>query len=414
MIIDKPPLLGDEVEIEDAPPSYDALENVPGPSVPRRDEKTGPSSPFPHIASASPTSPLSSVVASRKPTSKRTNAWFNFGPSSRATKEVRTTILGLLRDLIKQGDAAGALGVLESCADACKTYDLSLSSLMQEKSIEGHTPIYWAIINRPSLPPRPEDPDLLSAVLSHAAPLTDATVDELRLACLHTSDHALFQKLRRSPAFSPLTGREELITGGSTPIDDVDVEDVKEDEVLFVARFKIPMFQKRMRISGAVRLEFIAKGRLWELSFFVAQKDDVWSGYRSGSWVARLALLPHSPPTYIDSRLVIEDPRTRPPPRTRPGSSPLTPPLEAHAEGSSTSQGSKPKPPIELRLKAREQLTAPRSITEIPPESSMIAVPLEERNSLQFNGCPYLDADGSLIARLEARLAPPESDCIIC
>lgn len=263
MIIDKPPLLGDEMEIEDAPPSYDALENVPGPSVPRRDEKTGPSSPFSHIASASPTSPLSSVVASRKTTSKRTNAWFNFGPSSRATKEVRTTILGLLRDLIKQSDAAGALGVLESCADACKTYDLSLSSLMQEKSIEGHTPIYWAIINRPSLPPRPEDPDLLSAVLSHAAPLTDATVDELRLACLHTSDHALFQKLRRSPAFSPLTGREELITGGSTPVDDVDVEDVKEDEVSFVARFKIPMFQKRMRISGAVRLEFIAKGEPW-------------------------------------------------------------------------------------------------------------------------------------------------------
>ena len=44
------------------------------------------------------------------------------------------------------------------------------------------------------------------------------------------------------------------------PIDDVDVEDVKEDEVAFVAKFRIPLFQKRMRISESIRLEFIAKG----------------------------------------------------------------------------------------------------------------------------------------------------------
>ncbi len=169
-------------------------------------------------------------------------------------------MLGLLRDLVKQGDAQGALGVLESCADACKSYDLSLSSLLQEKSVEGHTPIYWAIVNRPALPPRPDDPDLVSAVLSHAAPLTDATVDELRLACLHTSDHALFQKLRRSPAFSPLSAKDELILGGNVPLDEVDVEDVKADEGAFIVKMKIPAFQKRMRISESVRVEFIAKG----------------------------------------------------------------------------------------------------------------------------------------------------------
>ena len=46
MIVDKPPLPGDEVEIQDAPPSYDALEGIP--PVPPRDEKAaGPSSPLP-------------------------------------------------------------------------------------------------------------------------------------------------------------------------------------------------------------------------------------------------------------------------------------------------------------------------------------------------------------------------------
>ncbi|KAI0740849.1 hypothetical protein C8Q76DRAFT_607717 [Earliella scabrosa] len=418
MIVDKPPLPGDELNIEDAPPSYDALEGVP-PSLPSN-EKAGPSTPRGPSHPTSPTSPTP-TGSSRGKSGKRSNAWFNFGFTSRAVKEVRTTVLGLLRDLVKQGDASGALGVLESCADACKTYDLSLSSLLQEKSLEGHTPIYWAIINRSDLPPRPDEPDLVSAILSHAAPLTDETVDELRLACLHTSDHALFQKLRRSPAFSPLTGREELITGGSVPVDEVDVEDVKEDESAFVVRFRIPMFQKRLRISEAIQLEFIAKGRLWELSFLIAKDFDPRLAYKNvkgGSWVIKLVLLPHSPPTWIDSRLVIEDPRAHGHPNGEHASASSGAPtslIEASAKtGSEETPQGKPKPPIQLRLKAREQLSPPRYSA-----GPMIILSLEENasaNSLQFNGCPYLGSDGSLTARLEARLAQPaeEAECIIC
>ncbi|RDX48632.1 hypothetical protein OH76DRAFT_644098 [Lentinus brumalis] len=410
MIIDKQPLPGDELEIQDAPPSYDALEGVP-PPPPRRDEKAGPSGSFP--ASTPPTSPGSpaSISGLGKRGGKRGgNSWFAFGPSSKAAREVRTTVLGLLRDLVKQGDAKGALGVLESCADACKSYDLSLSSLLQEKSVEGHTPIYWAIVNRPALPPRPDDPDLVSAVLSHAAPLTDATVDELRLACLHTSDHALFQKLRRSPAFSPLSAKDELILGGNVPLDEVDVEDVKADEGAFIVKMKIPAFQKRMRISESVRVEFIAKGRMWELSFIVA--GDHWDrrfGHRrvkQGTWAVKLALLPHSPPTWIDSRLVIEDPRVRGRPDLAQSSSsgPPTSLLEAVLSQGESSE-TKARPPIEVRLKAREQLTAQSWGAHA---DNMVLVLLEENalaHGLQFN-------DGSLIARLEAKLARPE--CIIC
>ena len=265
MILDKQPLPGDEADIPgDAPPSYDALEGVP-PTPATRNEKAptsaGPSTqPDPHPISPKSPSSLGSSTGKRGGP-----AWYNFGPSARAVREVRTTLLGLLRDLVKQNDAAGALGVLESCADACRTYDLSVSTLLQEQSVEGHTPLYWAIINRPAHPKSGAEgeqtgPDLVSALLAHAAPLSDATVDEIRLACLHTSDHAFFQTLRRSPAFSPLTGTEEILFGGSVPVDDVDVEDVKADEGAFVARFRIPLFQKRMRISGAIKLEFIAKG----------------------------------------------------------------------------------------------------------------------------------------------------------
>ncbi|KAI0645064.1 hypothetical protein C8Q79DRAFT_969432 [Trametes meyenii] len=443
MIVDKQPLPGDElvVDVEDAPPSYDALDNVP-PPLPRV-AKSGGSTPHscssePNSA-ASPLSPKSPSALPGKNASggKRPPAsWFNFGPSSRAAKEVRATIQGLLRDLVKQTDASGALGVLDSCADACRSYDLSLATLLQERSLEGHTPIYWAIINRPSATPAPDQPDIVTALLTHAAPLSDATVDELRLACLHTSDHGLFQRLRRSPAFAPLSGADEIILGGNVPVDDVEVEDVPNDEAGFVAHVRIPVFQKRMRISQTISLEFIAKGRLWALRFVVAN-DSGWDsrfGYkhiRGGSWV---------PPTWVDSRLVIEDPRARthPPPVPLP-SGPPSSLLEAvegmlqqaeaegapsagegRGEGAGTGRGAgasgKPKPPIELRMRLQNgQLTAPASIKAT--NHSVIAESLEDNplaHSLQFKGCPYIESDGSLVARLEARLVQPGSDCVIC
>ncbi|PIL33720.1 hypothetical protein GSI_04345 [Ganoderma sinense ZZ0214-1] len=420
MILDKQPLPGDEADIPgDAPPSYDALDGVP-PTPATRDEKAPIASGSTNHPQPHPQSTLSpkSLTSLGSHTGKRAGpAWYNIGPSARAVREVRTTLLGLLRDLVKQNDAAGALGVLESCADACRTYDLSLSALLQEQSVEGHTPLYWAIINRPTHPQGPQNaedadgarPDLVSALLALAAPLSDATVDEIRLACLHTSDHAFFQTLRRSPAFSPLTGTEEILLGGSVPVDDVDVEDVKADEGAFVARFRIPLFQKRMRISGTIRLEFIAKGRLWELSFIVAKSDFDsrlnYGNFKAGSWVVRLALLPHSPPTWLDSRLVIEDPRIRThgqdpgpsqppaPPSSLPfaggpsslfqaimaGETDDTPPTST---STSSSARQKVKARVELRLKAREQLTSGKW-----DHNSKIVLALEENalaNSLQF------------------------------
>ncbi|EIW54156.1 uncharacterized protein TRAVEDRAFT_60610 [Trametes versicolor FP-101664 SS1] len=424
MIIAKQPLPGDEVDFQDAPPSYDALDNVP-PPLPR-DEKAGPSTTYPPAAPHLPSSTAlkSPITPPSKSAGKRpSSSWFNFGPAARASKEVRTTIQGLIRDLVKQNDPHGALGVLESCADACRSFDLAISSLLQERTIEGHTPLYWAIINRPAESAPSDEPDLVTALLSHAAPLSDATVDELRLACLHTSDHGLFQRLRRTPAFSPLSGSDELILGGNVPVDDVDVEDVPGDESGFVARFRMPMFQKRMRISEEISLEFIAKGRLWALKFIVAKDHETRAGYqfmRPGSWVAVLSLLPHSPPTWIDSRLVIEDPRARthPPPPPDPTGPPtsLREAVEGMMQFDAQPGSAKPKPKIELRMKRSEQLTAPPNMRY--PNHSVIPAPFEENtlaHSLQFKGCPYIESDGSLVARLEARLVQPSGqDCIIC
>ncbi|OBZ69537.1 hypothetical protein A0H81_10144 [Grifola frondosa] len=282
--VDKRDLPGDELVPLDAPHHM----------TPSRAEKAGPSS-----SSIAAWSLSSQDKAPRRPA-----PWFSFSAYGRAARSVRVTVLGILRDVVKHAARPESLGLLTSCSDACRTYDLSFSAILQEPSVEGHTPIYWAVINRPPEPPREDTPDLVTALLTMAAPLADATLSELRLACLQTSDQALFQRLRLSPAFAPLSGTEEIILGGSVPPDEVVVEEMPGDEGAFAVCVRFPLFQKRMRISKEVALEFIARGRLWSLKFFVVAEHDMRTGfkyYAPGTWVVTLALLEHSPPTCIDS-----------------------------------------------------------------------------------------------------------------
>ncbi|KAH9912918.1 uncharacterized protein BXZ73DRAFT_107154 [Epithele typhae] len=129
-----------------------------------------------------------------------------------------------------------------------------------------HTPLYCCSCSRQS--PRISS-TVVTALLMHMAPLMNTTLDELRrLACLHTTDNRLFQRLRRTPAFALLSGKEGIITAGSAPVDDVEMLDVPEDEgVESSPRF--PRFQKCMRVSKS-----IAKGCMWELSRIVASEEE--------------------------------------------------------------------------------------------------------------------------------------------
>lgn len=269
MILDKQPLPDDPTPT-DAPPSYDTVKDVrtssSDSSYPA--EKAGPLTYPPPSLPASyafdANSRLSTLPSIKSPSqvSKGKRPWFNFGLETRAQKEVKSTVVDLLRDLVKQTQSDASSIVLESCVEACRTYDLSFSSILQERSIEGHSPLYWAVINRPSEPPNPETRDFLTALLRHAAPLSDAAISELRLACLQSSDQVLFQRLKRSPAFSPLSGTEVMLLGESIAPDDVEVENAPGNEGAFVVRFCIPMFQKRMRISKEINLEYIARGSI--------------------------------------------------------------------------------------------------------------------------------------------------------
>ncbi|KAJ6619851.1 hypothetical protein B0H10DRAFT_1946423 [Mycena sp. CBHHK59/15] len=420
MIVEKS-LVADGTPL-DAPPSYEASSSAqPQPGLPvtrntfPNDTKWPPPEPIPSpIASGSSlTSPtLGSSSGGKSPA--QSSSWFNF--ASPTTRQVRATVLGLVRDLVKlqPSDHSGvATSILKSCADACTANGLSISAVLQENSVEGHTPLYWAIVKRPAEPAEGEDtssPDLLTMLLSLSTPLTPATTSDVRLACLLTSDQALFQRLRNSPEFAPLSATDEILLDATIPPDDITVENVGGEagqEGAFIVDFTVVRFQKRMLVSKAVVLEFIARGRMWRLSFNVATPERRRPYLPPpGTWYAALTLLEHSPPTWVDSRLLVPAP---------PESAPEIP--AGFASGLFGAGRPRPRPTLSVRIKATEQLHTPR---RGPHRRSEVIVLLDGAEGeggmggLQYAGCPYIGADETLRGRLEARLAKPEAECIIC
>jgi len=141
----------------------------------------------------------------------------------------------------------------------------------------------------------------------------------MRYACTLRSDQALFQRLRLFHSFSPLPGTDEMVLGTRISPDTVDVENIESENGDFVANFKILAFQKRMRVSHTIGLEFIAKGkillcwlayiylmtpycvlgRMWCLSFSITHNSD---------WFVMLSISDRSPATWVDSHIIIEEP----------------------------------------------------------------------------------------------------------
>lgn len=259
MILEKVPFPDDPTPT-DAPPSYDTLPPNPGSSTFSLDGKVNPYlQSYPQSPEASGSAESSTTPISPRGRPKGSKSWFPFGQAARTAREVKATVQGLIRDLVKLENPS-SMAILQSCSEACAAHGLELSSILQEKTIEGHTPLYWAIIKRPPEPPTAHDRDVLTSMLALAEPLSSTTLSEIRLACLVASDQTLFQRLRRSPAFAPLSGSDQMILEASVPPDDVVVEDVPGDEGAFAVHFRFVKFQTRMRVSKEVKIEYIARG----------------------------------------------------------------------------------------------------------------------------------------------------------
>lgn len=123
--------------------------------------------------------------------------------------------------------------------------------------------------------------------------------------------------------------------------------------------------------------------RMWRLQFAITAGSNSSGPRRPGSWCISLALLENSPPTWIDSRLIIPEPSpTSASPSLSPSSlpssphhiapldiprtpPPLSPPSPAGLlSGFAALTGAatpKPRPTISLRLKSDKQLATPLS-----------------------------------------------------
>ncbi|KAG1862678.1 hypothetical protein F4604DRAFT_1957370 [Suillus subluteus] len=173
--------------------------------------------------------------------------------------------------------------------DACSTTfsAAEFSDFLQTLNIEGHTALYWAIVN--------ERREAFTALLKFTPELSSVCSSDLRLACMITNDQALFAQLNlgdTNPKDGPL--RRSL----GCPPDDVQVHSGDGlGENHFVAHFRIRKFQKRIRIIRDLSVEFVAEGRIWSL------KTSIWP---DGKCRIGFNLSRHSFPVYPIGVIVIE------------------------------------------------------------------------------------------------------------
>ncbi|KAF7321036.1 hypothetical protein HMN09_00190800 [Mycena chlorophos] len=317
-----PPAKSEEISAQaEAPPAYEPSSSSS--RVPPVEK------PLPSPGAASPTSlvPSSSVIRSRV---VQKTAWAQFGDdmglfmadmgmgSAKTAKfrEVQKTVTGLIHDLVRNqtiDSNAACAGILDSCSEACAQNGINMPTLLQQPYIEGHTPLYWAIVKRPADPSETDNggtelPPLVLALLAYSAPLKQETVTDIRLACLHTCDQWLFQCLRNHPDYPALPHKDQLLLGVLVPPDTVRLDVPMRHDAPFTVTFAFADFQKRLRVTHEVRLDFISHSRIWELAF-ADYTSGSW-GISAGQWAARLTLSDKSPQARIAGALITIEPQT--------------------------------------------------------------------------------------------------------
>ncbi|KAG1858803.1 hypothetical protein DFJ58DRAFT_913284 [Suillus subalutaceus] len=206
--------------------------------------------------------------------------------SFRRMKQKRAAVLSRIRDIVLAPDftPSSLTSNVNACAAALPAAELS--NILTQLNIEGHTALYWAIVNN-----RPEAFWALEELTSWYP--SDCTYD-LRIACTITSDHEMFTQLY-------LGGRareDRLLTGFlSCPPDEIQVHTCDELANQFNVVLRIRMFQKRLRTTKHCYNEFVAGGRIWWLRFRMST---------DGIWHARIGLCRLSPPARLNAVLLIE------------------------------------------------------------------------------------------------------------
>jgi len=364
---------------QDEPPTYSDSVASTNSSNWNRGTKGQSSSPLDERWNAIP----STSVSFRGTTFSSAAAWFSFGALSTTDKEVKATVLGLIRDVVKQTPGPAGVAIFQSCAEACKARHIQFDAILQERSIEGHTPLYWAIIKHKSS----DQLGLLDLLLSF--PLSADTRADASLACMLQSDNELFQRLQSSLGWraTARTGADEILLG-SSPDDSVTIQNVEGDNGAFKAEFYMPEFQQRLRVSRTVQIEFIARERLWALTF---SRDHLTGARRrskrnhmmepSSAGYVGITILDQSLPTPFSGRITVEN---------------LKNPS---------------KPPLVVNLKPMEDLKPGK--WGMRGVCSVDLCTISDGPSLQHTGSSYIDERNGLRVKLEAKLVRDDPECVI-
>jgi len=179
----------------------------------------------------------------------------------------RETVKSCIQTLLSRGHTSEEtrLSVFSTCSQVCKKVGLDLSAVLQEPIIEGQTPIYWAILNRPvtssDVDVKTSDA-LIIALLNVCGLLKETTIVSVRLACMLISNNALLQHLFWNfPGLSPLTTKDRMLLGATGGGDIVDVEEPQDGTGEFITFIQIRRFRMRMNVSMVVKVEFVTFGR---------------------------------------------------------------------------------------------------------------------------------------------------------
>lgn len=414
---------------DDAPPSYHQVESSSSGSIRSQNRRPPPLHPHrssPSLSSSPPSSPslcrsspstsnlaalIETKFEAKKSKLKSSLIDFLTGGTAQSIKDVKNMAYRSVRDVVKNPGAQQSTTLIETCAEMCRAKGVNFCDILQDPCLEGHRALYWIIISGPS----PDEYGLLSTILNYCGPLCPQAIDEVRLACVQVGDQTLFNHFWRHPYYGALSGADELLLGSNAPADYVEIQEGTTNGIgTFTARLEASQFHKRMSVSGRVVFEFIARGRLWCLKFQTTP-DKKTSAL--GPWAVSLSTINPSPPTWLDLRVLILEPKRKPsivlPPWPLPKGSAIGSLLPA-----SSADDRQHKPPIQFRLQTKShQLQPPTSGKSKVGRTELVAHFAENATSsgLQYPDSPYYSPDGSLQVILEARLEKPpaEEGCII-
>ncbi|KAG2360504.1 hypothetical protein BDR07DRAFT_1461968 [Suillus spraguei] len=210
-----------------------------------------------------------SIMASEVVDDSKSVTVFNAPPPYSTTSTFAptdaSTVLTCIFDIVSAPDftPCSVVPIIDACSTALPAAEFS--DLLQTLNIEGHTALYWAIVN--------DRREVFAALSKFTPKLSSICSSDLRLACMITNDQPLFTQLNLG-----ITNSEDgpLRRSLGCPSDEVQVDSGDGlGKNQFVAHFRIKKFQKRIRITYDVNIEFVARGRIWSLLFFM-MSDGKW------------------------------------------------------------------------------------------------------------------------------------------